>query len=103
MAGSFGRAKSRSIGVQHLHKIGGVPVLLELLESPAPGLRWRAAEVVATCVANNPPVQEWFLEGGVLPKLLALAAPPQPPSCRTKALLALSGLVGAVLRACVCV
>ncbi|KAG2434467.1 hypothetical protein HYH02_012296 [Chlamydomonas schloesseri] len=76
-----------------LHKIGGVPVLLELLESPAPGLRWRAAEVVATCVANNPPVQEWFLEGGVLPKLLALAQPAQPPTCRTKALLAISGLV----------
>lgn len=41
-----------------LHKIGGLPVLLELLESPHASLRWRAAEVVATCVANNPPVQE---------------------------------------------
>ncbi|KAG2426037.1 hypothetical protein HXX76_013227 [Chlamydomonas incerta] len=76
-----------------LHKIGGVPVLLELLEAPAPGLRWRAAEVVATCVANNPPVQEWFLEGGVLPRLLALAQPTQPATCRTKALLAISGLI----------
>ncbi|KAG2483844.1 hypothetical protein HYH03_017299 [Edaphochlamys debaryana] len=114
-----------------LHKIGGLPVLLELLASPHPSLRWRAAEVVATCVANNPPVQEvgregaegggrggvcvlargvgaevvatcvasnppvqeWFLAGGVLPPLLALLDPAQPPACRTKGLLALSGLV----------
>ncbi|EFJ51306.1 hypothetical protein VOLCADRAFT_116527 [Volvox carteri f. nagariensis] len=77
-----------------LHKIGGLPVLLELLASPQPSLQWRAAEVVATCVANNPPVQQWFLDGGVLPRLLDLAAPSQPHgTVRTKALLALSGLV----------
>ncbi|PNH10032.1 Nucleotide exchange factor SIL1 [Tetrabaena socialis] len=76
-----------------LHKLGGLPTLLELLESPHPSIRWRAAEVVATCVANNPPVQQWFLEGGVLPKLLAMAAPSQPDVVRSKALLALSGLV----------
>ncbi|GFR45340.1 hypothetical protein Agub_g6709, partial [Astrephomene gubernaculifera] len=29
-----------------LHKIGGLPVLLELLASPHPSLRWRTAEVV---------------------------------------------------------
>ncbi|GLC35278.1 hypothetical protein PLESTM_000302600, partial [Pleodorina starrii] len=77
-----------------LHKIGGLPVLLELLASPHPSLQWRAAEVVATCVANNPPVQQWFLEGGVLPQLLQLAGPSERhPTVRTKALLALSGLV----------
>ncbi|KXZ51858.1 hypothetical protein GPECTOR_11g296 [Gonium pectorale] len=79
--------------MRDLHKIGGLPVLLELLDSPHPSLRWRAAEVVATCVANNPPVQQWFLEGGVLPRLLALAEPEQPPTVRAKAVLALSGLV----------
>jgi hypothetical protein len=41
-----------------LHKVGGLPTLLELLGSQQPSLRWRAAEVVATCVANNPPVQK---------------------------------------------
>jgi hypothetical protein len=41
-----------------LHKIGGLHTLLELLGSQHPSLRWRAAEVVATCVQNNPPVQE---------------------------------------------
>ncbi|GIL82565.1 hypothetical protein Vretimale_12024 [Volvox reticuliferus] len=77
-----------------LHKIGGLPVILELLSGPHPSLQWRAAEVVATCVANNPPVQQWFLEGGVLPKLVALAGPSESDGkVRTKALLALSGLV----------
>jgi hypothetical protein len=42
-----------------LHKIGGLPTLLDILSnSSAPSLQWRAAEVVATCCANNPPVQQ---------------------------------------------
>lgn len=41
-----------------LHTIGGLSTLLELLESEHSSLRWRAAEVVATCVQNNPPVQK---------------------------------------------
>ena len=41
-----------------LHKIGGLNTLLDLLECDQPSLRWRAAEVVATCMANNPPVQQ---------------------------------------------
>ncbi len=40
-----------------LHTIGGLPTLLGLLGSPHPSLRWRAAEVAATCVQNNPSVQ----------------------------------------------
>lgn len=39
-----------------LHKIGGLPTLLALLQSPHPGLRWRAAEVVAACTQNHPQV-----------------------------------------------
>ncbi|KAK9824816.1 hypothetical protein WJX81_001111 [Elliptochloris bilobata] len=72
--------------------IGGLPTLLRLLESPHPGVRARAAEVLATCAQANPPVQDWFLEGGVLQPLLKLASDPDD-TCRTKALLALSCLV----------
>lgn len=75
-----------------LHKIGGLPTLLSLLSSPHPSLRWRAAEIAATCMANNPPVQRWFMEGGALPPLLALLADSHPVVV-TKALLALSALV----------
>ena len=41
-----------------LHTIGGLPTLLGLLQDPHASIRWRAAEVVATCVQNNPPVQQ---------------------------------------------
>jgi hsp70-interacting protein len=50
-----------------LHKIGGLPTLLALLQSPHPGLRWRAAEVVAACTQNHPQVScttacRWLLQ-----------------------------------------
>ena len=41
-----------------LHSIGGLPTVLKLLQDPEASVRWRAAEVVATCVQNNPPVQQ---------------------------------------------
>ena len=53
-----------------LHTIGGLPTLLSLLQDPHASIRWRAAEVVATCVQNNPPVQQ------VLAPLHPLNAPP---------------------------
>ena len=37
--------------------IGGLPTLLRLLESAQPGIRARAAEVLAMCSQANPPVQ----------------------------------------------
>lgn len=40
-----------------LAMIGGLPTLLRLLESAQPGIRARAAEVLATCSQANPPVQ----------------------------------------------
>lgn len=75
-----------------LHKIGGLSTLLGLMSSPHPSLRWRAAEITATCMANNPPVQRWFMEGGTLPPLLGLLSD-HSAVVQTKAVLALSALV----------
>lgn len=76
-----------------LATIGGLPTLTQLLASPAPGLRWRAAEVAAACVQNNPEVQASFLAApGLTERLVALLADADA-DCRTKALLALASLV----------
>jgi hsp70-interacting protein len=40
-----------------LKSIGGFPVLKALVECDHPTLRWRAAEVMATCCQNNLSVQ----------------------------------------------
>ncbi|KAK9904287.1 hypothetical protein WJX75_008419 [Coccomyxa subellipsoidea] len=74
-----------------LTHIGGLPTLLGLLGSCHAPVRASAAEVVATCVQNHPPVQQMFMEGGALPRLLQLLQDPDP-ICRRKALLALSCL-----------
>ena len=55
--------------------------MLGLLEYNYAPVRASAAEVVATCVQNNSPVQQFFLDGGALPKLLKLAGDPDP-TCR---------------------
>ncbi|KAI8476191.1 MAG: armadillo-type protein [Monoraphidium minutum] len=75
-----------------LHKAGGLDTLLALMRCPHASLRWRAAEVAATCMANNPPVQRWFMDGGAAAPLMALLRDASPV-VRTKALLALSALV----------
>lgn len=49
-----------------LQTIGGLQTLLDLLGSPHASLRWRAAEVAATCVQNNPPVQVGWAPGLLL-------------------------------------
>lgn len=64
-----------------LTSIGGVETLMALMRDPEPSLRWRAAEVAATCAQNNPPVQEWLLKAGCLPKLLRLLEDGEP-TCR---------------------
>jgi len=86
-----------------LSTIGGLHTLLNLLSSPHASLRWRAAEVIATCVQNNPEVQDAFLQGGVLPALWPLLdthnhddentpASPSPSTsvCLVKGMLAVS-------------
>jgi hsp70-interacting protein len=75
-----------------LHKVGGLDTLLALMRCPYPSLRWRAAEVAATCMAGNPPVQRWFMDGGAAPILMDLLLDADT-RVRTKALLALSALV----------
>ena len=75
-----------------LHKIGGLPTLLSLMSNPAPSIRWRAAEISATCMANNPPVQRWFMEGGALPPLVSMMNDANP-TCQAKSLLAISALI----------
>eukprot|EP00878_Enallax_costatus_P013876 GHUV01014511.1.p1 GENE.GHUV01014511.1~~GHUV01014511.1.p1 ORF type:complete len:301 (+),score=131.26 GHUV01014511.1:202-1104(+) len=62
------------------------------MSSPHPSLRWRAAEITATCMANNPPVQRWFLDGGALQPLMQLLSD-SSMIVQTKAVLALSALV----------
>jgi hypothetical protein len=75
-----------------LTSIGGLPTLLDVLQSRHASLRWRAAEVVAACVQNNPPVQALFADHGVLPLLLPLLQD-KDATCRAKGLLALSCMV----------
>lgn len=64
-----------------LTSIGGLETLINLLSNSHSSLRWRAAEVVATCVQNNLPVQEWVLKAGCLPKLMRLLQDPDV-TCR---------------------
>lgn len=40
-----------------LQAVGGLPVLKALMHGEHAGLRWRAADVLATACQNNPPVQ----------------------------------------------
>ncbi|KAG7504339.1 hsp70-binding protein 1 [Solea senegalensis] len=57
------------------------------------GLRWRAAELIASCAQNMPQVQVHLLGIGVLPKLLQLTDSDPHPTVRIKALYAVSCLV----------
>ncbi|XP_072298692.1 hsp70-binding protein 1 [Eucyclogobius newberryi] len=57
------------------------------------GLRWRAAELIASCAQNMPQVQIYLLDIGTLPKLLEMADSDPHPTVRVKALYAVSCLV----------
>lgn len=57
------------------------------------GLRWRAAELIASCAQNMPQVQVHLLNIRVLPKLLQLTDSDPHPTVRVKALYAVSCLV----------
>ncbi|XP_067471741.1 hsp70-binding protein 1 [Thunnus thynnus] len=57
------------------------------------GLRWRAAELIASCAQNMPQVQVHLLSIGTLPKLLQLTDSDPHPTVRVKALYAVSCLI----------
>ncbi|KAF7653028.1 hypothetical protein LDENG_00088570 [Lucifuga dentata] len=57
------------------------------------GLRWRAAQLIASCAQNMPQVQIHLLSIGTLPKLLQLTDSDLNPTVRVKALYAVSCLV----------
>lgn len=57
------------------------------------GLRWRAAQLLASCAQNMPQVQAHLLSMGTLPKLLQLTDSDPNPTVRVKALYAVSCLV----------
>lgn len=54
------------------------------------GLRWRAADLIASCAQNMPQVQVHLLGIGALLKLLKLAESDPHPTVRVKALFAVS-------------
>ncbi|XP_071768041.1 hsp70-binding protein 1 [Centroberyx gerrardi] len=57
------------------------------------GVRWRAAQLIASCAQNMPEVQFHLLSMGALPKLLQLTDSDPHPTVRVKALYAVSCLV----------
>ncbi|XP_029364835.1 hsp70-binding protein 1 [Echeneis naucrates] len=57
------------------------------------GLRWRAAQLIASCSQNMPQVQEHLLSMGALERLLQLTDSDPHPTVRVKALYAVSCLV----------
>uniref|UniRef100_A0A3P9ITN1 Hsp70-binding protein 1 n=1 Tax=Oryzias latipes TaxID=8090 RepID=A0A3P9ITN1_ORYLA len=57
------------------------------------GLRWRAAELIASCAQNMPQLQDHLLSIGTLPKLLQLTDSDPNPTVRVKVLYAVSCLV----------
>mmetsp|Transcript_19462 Transcript_19462/g.46454 ORF Transcript_19462/g.46454 Transcript_19462/m.46454 type:complete len:312 (+) Transcript_19462:134-1069(+) len=75
-----------------LGKVGGLPCVIAFLSSNHSSLRWRAAELLAVCAQNNPPVQKEFLDAGVLQSLLPLLGDPCS-TVKAKSLLALSAMV----------
>ncbi|XP_029944621.1 hsp70-binding protein 1 [Salarias fasciatus] len=77
-----------------LMTLGGLDLCVSRYLSHArSGLRWHAAEVIASCAQNMPQVQVHLLGIGALPKLLQLTDSDPHPTVRVKALYAVSCLV----------
>ncbi|KAL9955994.1 hypothetical protein ACROYT_G037406 [Oculina patagonica] len=74
------------------HKIGGYHVMIKCLSSEHSSLRWRAADILAVCVQNNPYCQKAAMEINMLPTLVTLLETDQSDQVRIKALYAISCL-----------
>ncbi len=71
--------------------LGGLELCVsQYLGHAQSGLRWRAAELIASCAQNMPQVQIYLLSIGTLPKLLQLTDSDPNPTVRVKALYAVS-------------
>ncbi|XP_029199868.2 hsp70-binding protein 1-like [Acropora millepora] len=77
------------------HKIGGFHVMLKCLSSEQSSMRWRAADILAVCVQNNPYGQNAALEMAMLPVLCGLLESDQSEQVQVKALFAISSLTRA--------
>lgn len=71
--------------------LGGLELCVSrYLSHSQSGLRWRAAELLASCAQNMPQLQIHLLSIGTLPKLLQLTDADPHPTVRVKALYAVS-------------
>lgn len=77
-----------------LMKLGGLDLCMSrcLCHSEA-GIRWRAAQLIASCAQNMPEVQYYLLNQGALSTLLQLTDQDANSTVRVKALYAVSCLV----------
>lgn len=74
-----------------LMKLGGLDLCVtSLLCHPQSGVRWRAAQLIASCAQNMPEVQCHLLSQGALNTLLQLTDHDPNPTVRVKALYAVS-------------
>jgi len=88
---------------QDVHKIGGIPILIDLLRDDSEEVKIGACWVIGTIVQNNPSAQKAAFESGILEPILRLITPQQPgvpqkaeqpgQKVREKALFAISGLI----------
>ena len=72
------------------HKLGGFNLVSSLLNEEAGSLRWRAANLLATCVQNHPYCQRAALELKLMPRLLQLLDSDDSDMVRVKVLYAVS-------------
>lgn len=77
-----------------LMALGGLELCMsQCLCDSQSGVRWRSAQLIASCAQNMPEVQCYLLSKGALPKLLQLTDSDPHPTVRVKALFAVSCLV----------
>lgn len=76
-----------------LHSIGGLALVIKLMNSTEPSLASRASYVLGSAAQSNPQVQQAALKLEALPLLLRLLSKQKPMAVRKKALYALSSLI----------